>query len=139
MSPKCAVTNFQERAAGEWGPQLISHGGQRHCIQSRSPGWPEGKCSLLACLVVLSGHLLRKTPGVGRIIILCVEREEGWLAGLQMSLRLYWRGGSCLVASAQAALGSLPLRPSFLLCTQSTAVMVIVQPRWLSVLCASLL
>lgn len=60
--------------------------------------------------------------------------EGRGLAGLQMSLSLYWRGGACLVASAQTALGHLPLRPSFLLCTQSTAVTVIVQPRWLSVL-----
>lgn len=45
--------------------------------------------------------------------------EGRGLAGLQMSLSLYWRGGACLVASAQTALGHLPLRPSFLLCIKA--------------------
>lgn len=134
MSPKHTVTDFQERAARKWGPRLISCGGQGHCTLSGSPGWLEGKCSLLTYLVVPSSHQLRKMPGVGRTNV-CGESRG--LAGLQMRLQSLLEG-RCLPGSiCPGCPGSSALRPPFLLSTQSAAVRVIVHPRWLCVLCSS--
>lgn len=135
MSPKHTVTDFQERAARKWGLRLISCGGQGHCTLSGSPGWLEGKCSLLTYLVVPSSHQLRKMPGVGRANV-CGESRG--LAGLQMRLQSLLEGW-CLPGSiCPGCPGSSALRPPFLLSTQRAAVRVTVHPRWLCVLCASL-